>query len=460
MDFVHTIADFIHQHSLLRKDGKYIVALSGGADSVALLLVLQQLGYGVEAAHCNFQLRGEEADRDESFCKELCHERGVPFHLIHFDTRAYAALHQVSIEMAARDLRYHYFEQLRKDIQADGICVAHHRDDSVETVLMNLIRGTGVHGLTGIAPKNGYVLRPLLCVSRRDILAYLSSVAQDFVTDSTNLVDDVTRNKIRLDVLPLLETINPSVKENIAKTAVRIGESVKIVDHVLDDAKARLLQETVKSRRKIYSIDIGLLQQEISPEYTLFYLLREFSFSSAQIEQIASHLSAPTGTMWSSSDYDLLLDRGKILLMAQEPIPSQGMKIPEEGTYRYHEGTPQGGSNLRFQFKKVAIGDNFSIVRDQAWATLDADKVCFPLTIRHLQEGDRFIPFGMKGSRLVSDFLTDRKYSLFEKRVQLVITDAHDQILWLVGLRPDARYCLMDASRQALTIHVTDDSLE
>ncbi|MCH3982734.1 MAG: tRNA lysidine(34) synthetase TilS [Prevotella sp.] len=460
MDFVHTIADFIHRHSLLRKDGMYLVALSGGADSVAMMLALQQLGYRIEAAHCNFRLRGEESDRDESFCKKLCHDRGIPFHLVHFDTRAYAALHQVSIEMAARDLRYPYFEHLRKDILADGICVAHHRDDSVETVLMNLIRGTGIHGLTGIAPQNGYVLRPLLCVSRNEILAFLSSIHQDFVTDSTNLVDDVTRNKIRLDVLPLLETINPSVKENIAKTADRIGESVKMVDHVLDDAKARLLQETVKGRRKVYSVDIGLLQQEISPEYTLFYLLKDFSFSSAQIEQIASHLDAPTGTMWHSANYDLLLDRGKILWMAQEPVSSLKMRIPEEGTYRYQEGKPQDGNSLRFQFKKVAIDDKFSLVKDQAWATLDADKVTFPLTIRHLQEGDRFIPFGMRGSRLVSDFLTDRKYSLFEKQAQLVITDAHDYILWLVGLRPDARYSIKDGSRRALTIHVTDEPVE
>ena len=194
------VSDFIGKHQLLSHEGLHLVALSGGPDSVALLLVLRELGYKIEAAHCNFHLRGEESDRDEEFVKSLCNKLDIPFHIIHFDTREYATLHQVSVEMAARDLRYGYFRQLCQDIGAASVCVAHHRDDAVETLLMNLLRGSGIHGLTGIRPKNGAIVRPLLCVSREEIEQYLHSIGQDYVTDSTNLVNDVMRNKIRLEV--------------------------------------------------------------------------------------------------------------------------------------------------------------------------------------------------------------------------------------------------------------------
>lgn len=196
------VAAYIQKEGLLSRDGLHIVALSGGADSVALLLILHRLGYRIEAAHCNFHLRGEESNRDEAFVKSLCHEYRIPLHLIHFDTDIYASLHQVSIEMAARELRYRYFEQLCQDIGAETVCVAHHRDDAVETLLMNLLRGSGIHGLTGIRPKNGHIVRPLLCLSRHEVETFLQKTGQQYVNDSTNFVDDVVRNKVRLNVLP------------------------------------------------------------------------------------------------------------------------------------------------------------------------------------------------------------------------------------------------------------------
>ena len=217
--FIKKTAGFIHHHQLMEHTGKYIVALSGGADSVALTLLLQQLGYDIEAAHCNFHLRGEESMRDEHFCQALCQQRHIPLHITHFDTVTFAQLHKISIEMAARKLRYAYFNSLMNDLHATGICVGHHQDDSVETLIINLLRGTGIHGLTGIAPKNGHIIRPLLGVTHNEILAELDAMQQDYVTDSSNLCDDVVRNKIRLHVLPLLQTINPSAKACIAKTA-------------------------------------------------------------------------------------------------------------------------------------------------------------------------------------------------------------------------------------------------
>lgn len=200
-----SVAQYIGKHHLLDKQGIHLVALSGGADSVALLLVLRDLGYDLHATHCNFHLRGNESDRDEQFCVQICEKLGVPLHRAHFDTHVYAEAHHVSIEMAARELRYQYFRQLKDDIKAKDICVAHHRDDQAETVLMNLMRGAGVQGLTGMAPLNDDIARPLLCVSRQEIEAYLEEKGQDYVTDSTNLVADVNRNKIRLQVIPQME---------------------------------------------------------------------------------------------------------------------------------------------------------------------------------------------------------------------------------------------------------------
>ena len=177
---LNKVKDFIAQHQLMSRDRLQIVALSGGADSVALLLILRQLGYRIEAAHCNFHLRGEESNRDENFVKSLCKKLDIPLHLIHFESVEYAHLHQVSLEMACRDLRYGYFRQLRQDLEAETVCVAHHRDDAVETLLMNLLRGSGIHGLTGIRAKNDYIVRPLLGLSRQEIEEYLHSIGQDY----------------------------------------------------------------------------------------------------------------------------------------------------------------------------------------------------------------------------------------------------------------------------------------
>lgn len=285
--FEQNVKQFIARHQLLDKDKPCLIALSGGADSVSLLLALLHLGYKTEACHCNFHLRGSESVRDEQFCVSLCERLGVPLHRIHFDTKQYASLHKVSIEMAARELRYRYFEQLIQDLEAQGVCVAHHRDDSVETLLINLIRGTGINGLTGIAPRNGHVLRPLLDVSREDILEYLSLQQQDYVTDSTNLVPDVVRNKIRLQVLPLLRTINPSVSDNIATTATHLAEANKMLIATLSDS--RLTQTDSKG---ITAISKEELLSKASPEFVLHALLSPYHFQGTSILEILNSIDA------------------------------------------------------------------------------------------------------------------------------------------------------------------------
>ncbi len=407
------VKDYIKKHNLLNSNDLYLVALSGGADSVALLLLLDEMGCQLHAVHCNFHLRGEESDRDERFCEQLCQQKNIPFHRIHFDTMTYAEAHQVSVEMAARELRYRYFEQLREDIGAAGVCVAHHRDDTVETVILNLVRGTGLRGLTGIQPKNGNILRPLLGVSRAEIEEYLRKKGQEYVTDHTNLETDVLRNKVRLQVIPLLRQLNPAVSENIQRAAENLSDAQAVLDAVM------LPYQHVKE------LDLNQLIDAASREYITFEWLKNYGFNGAQVRQV---LTAETGRVFSSlQGYDVLVDRGHLLV---EPSlkPMKNLRIPEEGTYVLDDQT-------RISVKTEPVW----ISRDAAVATVDASRVRFPLTVRRVEEGDWMIPFGMEGRKLLSDLMTDRKMTVFEKRRQLVVVDGEGNMVWLVGIRTDNR---------------------
>ena len=403
---------YINKHKLLNPSELYIVALSGGADSVALLLLLKNAGFNVHAAHCNFRLRGAESDRDEVFCVELCHRLGVELHRVHFDTREYAELHKVSIEMSARELRYKWFEQLREDIGAAGICVAHHRDDSVETVILNMVRGTGVHGLVGIRPRNGYILRPLLCVSRDEIEGFLTSCGQKYITDSTNLEDEATRNKVRHHIIPELQQLNGKALENIQ----RMTERMAAVEELLDAYKAQTIV------RKENGIAIRKL--DVLNDYLLYELLADYGFNSAQASQICDSMRADSvGSVFSSADYDLLVDR-ECLLVEPHLEPMKPFVIPETGTYILDE-----------KHKIRVESGAFEVSKDPLVATLDASKVHFPLTVRRAEEGDWMVPFGMSGRKLLSDMMTDLKKSIFDKRKQIVVTDNQGIIIWAVGLR-------------------------
>ena len=422
------VRKYIEKHKLLDINKLYLVALSGGADSVALLLMLHEAGYRVHAAHCNFHLRDTESNRDEIFCVSLCKRLGIELHRVHFDTQTYAEVHKKSIEMAARELRYKWFEQLRVDIGAAGICVAHHRDDSVETVLMNLIRGTGLRGLCGIRPRNGFILRPLLDVSREDIETYLAVKGQEYVTDSTNLEDDVMRNKIRLKILPMLRELNPAVMENIQRTAENLTEAQKVLDGIM--------QPFLKCKVLYFSE----LNQYDSSEYLIFEWIKNYGFNGNQMGQI---MQAETGSIFTSpTGYDLLIDRQRMIV---EPSlkPLKKMVIPEEGTYIMDDET-----SIIVRRRAVYVSQKTDL------ATLDASRVIFPLTIRRVEAGDKMIPFGMKGSKLLSDLMTDLKMTLFEKRRQLVIIDAKGTIVWAVGLRTDQRIAVTESTTEVLEIAV------
>lgn len=429
------IQQFIDSHQLLRREDTHLVGVSGGADSICLLMVLKSLGYKVEAVHCNFKLRGEESDRDEQFVADVCQKNSIALHLVHFDTLLYAKTHKVSIEMAARQLRYDYFETLRNDLGASSICVAHHKDDSVETILMNLVRGTGINGLTGIKPRNGHIVRPLLCVSREEIEAWLKTEGQQFITDSSNLVPDVTRNKIRLEVIPALKHISTSASDNILTTARRVNEALLVYDNAIKTALSRI--ETGGR------IDIALLMAQPSPESMLFEWLSPMRFSPATIEAIAQALPVLTsGRLWHSPTHTLTVNQGQLVAGMRTHEQLRPLRMPEAGTYVY-------AHNERFS---ISCHEGKVILKERDTACLDASKAEFPLTVRPCQPGDRFCPFGMRGSKSVSDYLTDRKFSRLEKDRQLVVTDARGNIVWLVDQRPDNRYSVSDGTTNTIII--------
>lgn len=454
---LNKIKRFIVSEHLLRVDALYLVALSGGADSVALLLCLKELGYCVEAVHCNFHLRGEESLRDEQFCEDLCQRENIPLHKAHFDTQSYADLHKVSIEMAARELRYRYFFQLKEALGADGVCVGHHKEDSIETILINLVRGTGLSGLMGIRPRNHDVIRPLLCVTRQEIEDYLHQHAVSFVTDSTNLIDDVVRNKIRLNVLPQLSEINPSVTDAILTTGNHLSEVDAIVQESLKEALGKAVsfinsatQVSLNSlSNEPFQLDLSIVRAFPSPSYLLFYILKPLGFSSSQIAEMVSHLDGQTGQLWYSSTHELTHDRGFFMVLPREEAEPRELVIPETGRYVYDEHL-----SLRLTQRALTPSSNVSFSKVPTIVDLDASSIRFPLTLRRVAEGDRFTPLGMRGTQLMSDFLTNLKRNRFEKRNQLVLLDATGTILWVLGLRINDRFKLTPQSTSCLQIEI------
>lgn len=428
----YDVQRFIEEKDLFNLQDKVLVALSGGADSVALLRILLSLGYTCECAHCNFHLRGLESDRDESFVRQLCEEHSIPLHVTHFDTSAYAKEHHLSIEMAARELRYEWFEQIRKKIGASVIAVAHHRDDSVETFLLNLMRGAGINGLKGIPVKNGYITRPLLSVSREGILDYLQAINQGYVTDSTNLEDEYMRNKIRLNILPLMKEVNPSVMETIQETTFRLSEVANIYQQ---DRMEAIAHKVTFLSPELFRISLTDILEDVAPISLLHEVLSPKGFNASQIRDIYRSLSSSqSGKRFFTNEWEVLRDRE--YLWIQKKGSSQ--LIPE------------------LIIEEIERTPSFVIPRDKHIACLDADQLIHPLTIRKWGKGDKFVPLGMNGKKKVSDYLTDKKFSLFQKENQYVVCSGED-IVWLVNERTDHRYRITDSTQRVLLIKIKKD---
>lgn len=457
------VKKYIEENNLCNKSDRLIVGVSGGADSVALLRLLLQMGYHVEVAHCNFRLRGRESERDEQFVRDLCAQLKLTLHVRRFDTTAYAEAQKISLEMAARDLRYDWFGELLKERGAVAVAVAHHQEDNAETILLNLIRGTGITGLCGMKPRNGKVIRPLLQVSRDEIEDYLQHLKQNYVTDSTNLEDNCVRNKIRLHIIPEMQTINPSVVDTIVATSARLNDAKRLIDIQLEAAEKRCrlkletsltpLSSSVENKTDTREeeneqlegckINIHQLQFEASPGLLLYRVLSPYGFNSTQIDEIHASLTGEAGKLFESSrGWTLLKDRDFLIIRKNDPatpvVSSDKIHlvtlplIPTSSIVKWH--------SLTLKFDVLDIKENFVIPHKKSFACLDADTLPADLYIRLWKQGDRFSPFGMRGTKLLSDYMTDCKFSLFQKEQQAVLVDKDDRIIWLIGERIDNRY--------------------
>lgn len=436
---IDRVQKFIQSEKLLPHNAKVIVGLSGGIDSMVLLDLLVLLEYRCIAAHCNFHLRGAESDRDADFVRKWCKNTDIPFTSIDFDTTGYAEDRKISIEMAARELRYEWFEILRKQYEADAIAVAHHRDDSVETVLLNLIRGTGIKGLSGISPRNGYVVRPLLTVSRSEIEDYIIERELPYVTDSTNDQDIYLRNYLRLNVIPKLEVVNPSVKESIIRTSKNISEAEKIYSESI-----REYIDVVFINDKI---NIPMLKKTASPQSVLFELLSPLGFTSSTIEDIFQSMDSTPGKVFLSDRYRVIKDRSDFIL---EKITSD---IISDEHYLIEEESKEITFPVRFNLRKEKTPVKIEKKKNILYA--DADKLKFPLIMRRWKAGDWFIPFGMNGKKKLSDYFTDRKFSLKDKKEAWVILSG-ENIVWIVNERSDNRYKITDESKNIFIIEYVD----
>lgn len=434
------VKKYISDNRLLKDDATLVVGLSGGADSMALLDVLTLLGYRCVAAHCNFHLRGEESDGDARFVRKWCKENDIEFTSIDFDTHQYAADKKISIEMAARELRYSWFEVVRKQFLADAIAVAHHKDDSVETVLLNLIRGTGISGLCGISPKNGKVVRPLLCVSRNEIESYLQEREIPFRTDSTNHEDVYTRNYIRLNILPLMQKLNPSVSESIFRTSENVAESQKLYK--------KAVNSDIKSVLHNDKIDIEKLRQTVSPSSVLFEILSPLGFHPSVIGDVNNSFDAISGKQFFSPTHRLIKDRDYFLIDKSDKIP------PENSVFHIDGAEREIVNPVHLDIKFVQPPK--TIEKDKNILYADADKLSFPLTLRKWQTGDWFIPFGMKGRKKLSDFFSDQKFNLKEKEETWILLSG-ENVVWIVGQRADNRYKIDKNTRQVLQIELKID---
>ena len=433
------IQQYIIQHQLLSGEKPVVVGISGGADSVALLHILVSLGYKCIAAHCNFNLRGDESSRDEQFTTDFTQRLQVPLCKISFETNKYAQENRLSVEMAARELRYRWFEELLNTYDADAVAVAHHRDDSVETLLINLTRGSGLTGLTGIKPKNGNVVRPLLCVSREDIYAYIENNGLEYVTDSSNSSDIYTRNFIRLKVIPLLEEINPSVKASLARTANHLYDASLIYNHSIEEARRVIIQNN--------RLSISALLSFPAPATILYEMLKSYGFSRTVCESIFTVLDKDSGKIFYSSTHRLLKDRSDLLIDV----------LSGEDNRAYLINLEDDNVDLPVELKPeiVVIKEDYQIEKDKKFAYFDFDKLSFPLVLRHWQEGDWFVPFGMKGKKKISDYFSDKKFSLFDKEKTWLLCSGQD-VIWIVGERTDNRYRIEKTTKRVLKLKFID----
>lgn len=419
--------DFIRMHQMATDQDKILVGVSGGIDSMVLLHLLTHAGFSVGVAHCNFSLRGDESDADEQFVRYHCLMNGYPTHTIKFDILEYAKENRLSIQVAARELRYAYFDEICKEHKYTRIAIAHNLNDSVETVLLNLIRGTGLRGLTGIKPVNGNIIRPLLFASRMQIEEYAIQHSIPYREDSSNATVKYKRNFIRHKVMPLLRELNPSVDSSIYQTAQHLYEAQLLVEERL----GQIREGIVFNDSGRFRFNIQKLRTEPAAKLLLVDFLADFNFTSAMAAEVYGLLESSVGSKVESATHVVYRDRNQLIL---QPKSSE-----EILTLQIDINTRRIENPIKLDFSIVDYSNGLRFENNPKVASIDLDKLKFPLTIRLWQPGDRFVPFGMSGYKKISDFLIDQKVALADKEKVFVLT-SDSEIVWVIGHRIDNRY--------------------
>lgn len=430
-------------HNRLASPGdRLLVTVSGGVDSMVLLALFVECGYTVGVAHCNFQLRGRESDEDEVLVAGQAARYGVPFYNRRFDTLAEMERTGESMEMAARRLRYAWFEELRQAEGYTSVAVAHHADDSIETFFINLLRGTGLRGLTGIGSQVGHLIRPLTFASRKEILEYAVACRIPFREDSSNHSTKYLRNKIRLGLIPRIREINPKFTHLMRGNIARLTDAQLFINRGIE----LIRREAVSEQDGLHIIHVDRLDPAFPRNFVIYELLNSgYGFKGDVIDSLCRALEhGQTGRRFYAREHVGYVDRGAIVVGRIEATDPCEVNVPEEALRSYC-----GNSVLYYQRVEIDDVENFDV--PDHIAQVDADKLTYPLTLRRWREGDSFVPYGMSGHKKVSDFLIDAKVSIPEKERQFVLL-SQGEIVWLVGRRIDDRFRLTSATENVLRI--------
>jgi tRNA(Ile)-lysidine synthase len=438
---VEQFLKYIHDERLFHSSQRILLAVSGGADSMLMLHLFTHAGFSVAVAHCNFNLRGVESDGEEQFVADYCDKHNLAFYVKHFNTEDYALEKGISIEMAARDLRYDWFNRLLEKHGLDLLATAHHQDDVIETFLINLSRGSGIKGLSGIQPKSGRIIRPMLFTNRTEILEYCKRLKIDFRTDSSNLDTVYKRNMIRQEILPLLEKVNPAFRRNALKTIGNLHETGQLFQQRINEIKAAVYSEDHQG----VMIHIEKLQTFSPLRTILFELIRKFGFQIEQTDDIIQSLSKESGRKFFSDEYRLIKDREYLLI---SPFVSKPDPI-----FYLEEDCSKVNFPLHLSFEKLERTAGFRFSTHPNVVDLDLDKLVFPLILRHWQEGEYFQPLGMTGMKKLSDFFVDEKYSIPEKESAWILASGN-QLVWIVGKRMDDRFKITENTKRILRIRL------